>query len=242
MGGDWLLRTRIDAEEWLDHGLGTAAAIDRSLADLNRINRWLGGLRSLTYHLYPRLRRWSAERLTILDLGAGGCAMPLAIARWGRAQGLCLRIVALDIQGAHLRWARRRTQRWPEIHLLQGDARRPPVAAGGVDVVISSLFLHHFSPAALQELVPLWHSLARRSTILNDLVRHPVPYWFIKAAAPLFARSPITRHDAAVSLRRAYTPGELHAIIAQAGLAGARLFTHAPYRMTLVIDHEGALP
>ena len=40
----WWLPTRIDDEEWLDQGRGTPEAIDRSLADLGRINRWLGGM------------------------------------------------------------------------------------------------------------------------------------------------------------------------------------------------------
>lgn len=71
---------------------------------------------------------------------------------------------------------------------------------------------------------------------MSDLVRHPLPYWFMQVASPVFARSPITRHDAAISLRRAYTPEELRTIIDQAGLQGVRLFSHVPYRMTLVLD------
>ncbi len=71
---------------------------------------------------------------------------------------------------------------------------------------------------------------------MTDLVRHPLPYWFMKVASPVFARSAITRHDAAVSIRRAYRPRELQTIAVQAGFPQARVSTHAPYRMTLVID------
>jgi hypothetical protein len=77
---------------------------------------------------------------------------------------------------------------------------------------------------------------------MSDLVRHAVPYWFMKATTPVFARSPMTRHDAAVSIRRAYRPQELQAVAAAAGLREAQIFRHFPYRMTLVIDHAEARP
>jgi hypothetical protein len=86
-------------------------------------------------------------------------------------------------------------------------------------------------------VLPQWARLARQSLIMTDLVRHPAPYWFMKATSPVFARSAITRHDAAVSIRRAYRPEELQRIAAEAGLVQARVFSCFPYRMILVIDH-----
>jgi 2-polyprenyl-3-methyl-5-hydroxy-6-metoxy-1,4-benzoquinol methylase len=232
----WRLPTRIDADEWLDQGAGTSAAVEQSLADLHRINRWLGGLHGFTSLLYPRLRNGHTGLLSVLDLGAGGCTIPIALAGWARVERLPLRVIALDRRYPHLQWAQHRLQQWPEVSLLQADAISPPFAAGAVDIVMSSLFLHHFTERQLTELLPRWAQLARRSLVMSDLVRHPLPYWFMKAVSPIFARSPITRHDAAVSIRRAYRPGELHAIARQAGLHQAKIFTHFPYRMTLVID------
>jgi SAM-dependent methyltransferase len=230
------LTTRIDGEEWLDQGIGSPEAIDQSLADLGRINRWLGGMRGLAKHLYPRLRSWRAERLRVLDLGAGGCTIPEIIARWANKERIPLRLFALDLRHAHLRWAQSRLRSSAEILLVQGDVFAPPFAEGSIDLVISSLFLHHFSKEELIELLPKWVRIARRSLVMTDLVRHPVPYWFMRAASPIFARSAITRHDAAVSIRRAYIPRELQNIAVEAGFPQAHVFTHFPFRMTLVID------
>jgi hypothetical protein len=110
------------------------------------------------------------------------------------------------------------------------------LAAGSVDFVISSLFLHHFTASELIQVLPQWAGLARQSLIMTDVVRHPAPYWFMKATSPLFARSTITRHDAAVSIRRAYRAHELRSIAVAAGLVQARVHTCFPYRMVLVND------
>jgi ubiquinone/menaquinone biosynthesis C-methylase UbiE len=236
------LSARIDGEEWLDQGHGTPEAIDQSLADLDRINRWLGGMRGLASYLYPRIRECRSSSVRVLDLGAGGCAIPERMARWARHAAIPLQIFALDLRHAHLRWAQRKLQTCPEIAFIQGDVHALPFAEGSVDFVISSLFLHHFAAAALIQMLPQWARLARYSLIMSDLVRHPIPYWFIKATSPVFARSAITRHDAAVSIRRAYRPQELQRIAKEAGLAQARVDTCFPYRMVLVMDHVESGP
>jgi ubiquinone/menaquinone biosynthesis C-methylase UbiE len=233
----WRLPTRIEGEEWLDQGRGTPEAIDQSLADLGRINRWLGGMRGLAAHLYPRIRACRSGHVRILDLGAGGCTIPQMVARWARHAAIPVQIYALDRRRAHLRWARQNMQSGSEIAFIQGDVLALPVAEGSVDFVISSLLLHHFTATALIQVLPQWARLARQSLIMTDLVRHPVPYWFMKAASPVFARSAITRHDAAVSIRRAYRPHELQRIAEEAGLTQARVYTCFPYRMSLVIDY-----
>jgi ubiquinone/menaquinone biosynthesis C-methylase UbiE len=156
---------------------------------------------------------------------------------WARRESIPLQIFALDLRHAHLQWAGRNLQTWPEIAFIQGDVLAPPFTEGSVDFVISSLFLHHFTADALIQALPKWARLARRSLIMTDLVRHPAPYWFMKTASPVFARSAITRHDAAVSIRRAYRPQELQRIAAEAGFAQARVYPYFPYRMILVIDH-----
>jgi hypothetical protein len=113
------LPIRIDGEEWLDQGRGTPEAIDRSLADLGRINRWLGGMRGLASYLYPRIRSCQTDHVRVLDLGAGGCTIPATVARWARHAAISLEIYALDLRYAHLRWARRNLQTWSEIAFIQ---------------------------------------------------------------------------------------------------------------------------
>ncbi|MGH2522842.1 MAG: hypothetical protein ACRDH2_10105, partial [Anaerolineales bacterium] len=78
--------------------------------------------------------------------------------------------------------------------------------------------------------------IARRGVVMSDLIRGWLPYLSFKLIRPIFARNALTRHDGALSIRRAYTPAELRRLAGAAGMPGARVYAHWPWRMTLVVD------
>jgi SAM-dependent methyltransferase len=224
---------RLDEPEWLDQGRGSSADVADNLNEMWRLNRWLGGWSALTRHLYPRLLA-AGGPCTLLDLGTGSAQMLLALAGWASAHELTLQLIGLDWAARNLAVARRQGR--GRVGLLLADALRPPLPTGGVDFVISSLFLHHFAPPQAAEMLRGAASLARRTLILSDLVRGVLPELAFGLVQPVLARHPFTRHDGCLSIRRAYTPAELRALAAEAGLTRARVYAHWPWRMTLVAD------
>ena len=236
MAGDILhFTTRIDQPELLDQGYGTERDVRANLAEMWRINRVLGGMRALTRHLYPRLAA-ARGALTLIDLGAGSADAPIAIAAWAYARRLSISIVPIDWSTRNLAVARMGVNGAQPISLLRADALCLPFAHDSVDFVISTLLLHHFNPAQAIQLLRDTFAIARRAIIISDLVRGALPYLAFKLAQPIFARNYLTRHDGALSVRRAYTPNELRALAEAAGLPEARVYTHVPWRMTLVVD------
>jgi len=227
--------TRRDQPELLDLGHGSLADVHDNLAEMWHINRRLGGFRALTRHLYPRLKAWPGP-LTIADLGTGSAEALAAVIRWARRHDLDLTIIAVDWAERNLDIARTHTVGMPEIRLLRADANRLPFPPQSVDYVISSLFLHHFAPDPLIGLLRSAAACARRGVIMSDLVRGWLPLAAFKLVGPIFARNFLTRHDGALSIRRAYIPEELCALAGQAGLTQAVIHTHWPWRMTLVAD------
>lgn len=226
-----LVPPRVDAPELLDLGIGSPADVAASLADLRRINRFLGGIGSITHHLY---RRVSAETLTCVDMGAGAADVTAAVARGAARRGINLQMIALDFSARNLD---RAAAHRPAIQLLQADANQFPFAPGTVDFVISSLFLHHFTPDQVIALLRSAYATARRGVIMADLMRGRLPLLAFKLLQPVFARSYITRHDGSVSVQRAYTPAEFRAFAAAAGMSTARVHVHHPwFRMVLVAD------
>jgi SAM-dependent methyltransferase len=232
-----LALARIDQPELLDQGIGSRADVQANLTEMWRSNRYLGGMAALTRHLYPRLRALAGP-VRLLDLGSGSAQIPLALARWARQNEIHAEVIAADWSARNLSVAQALHADSPGVWLIQADAAHPPFAPASVDYVISTLFLHHFAPDSLIALLRAASICARRGLIMSDLVRGRLPLAAFRLAQPLIARHYLTRHDGALSIRRAYTPGELRDLAHAAGLAGAQVITHWPWRMTLVVDRS----
>jgi Methyltransferase domain len=230
-----MVPARLEQPELLDLGRGSPADVAANLTEMWRANRYLGGLRALTLHLYPRLVKCTST-VTVLDLGTGSAEIPVAIWHWAQSRGLSVHIVGVDWAARNLAVARARTSGVPAISLLQADAACLPVPPASVDFVISSLFLHHVAREDLVRLLGNAFAIARRGIIMSDLARGWMPLLAFKLTRPIIARNFLTGHDGALSIRRAYTPTELLELADAAKLPKPRVYEHLPWRMTLVAD------
>src|SRR5690242_5470028 len=100
-----------DIEERLDLGAGTAWERVESLADLRRLNRWLGGIAASRRELAALARRRGLSELRLLDLGTGSADVPAALERAGLQMGVPVRAIGVDLKCEHLAIARRHVER-----------------------------------------------------------------------------------------------------------------------------------
>lgn len=223
----------------LDLHRGTPAEVRRSLHDIRRINAHLGGARVVLDATFELLQKHNIEDATILDIGTGCADIPLRLIEHTEKHDLKICVLALDNNARHLKIAREDLSAADKtsgraIHLLQANAFRLPLSDNSVDVVVSSLFLHHFRAPQIVELLREFGRVSRIGWVMNDLVRHYVPLIFFRLTKPVFARSYITRHDGEASLRRGYTTEEMRHIVAP--IHGACVREHFPFRMSIVCE------
>jgi SAM-dependent methyltransferase len=203
-----LVPPRFPSDEILDGTVDPATA-EESLGDIERIHRVLGGRPIVRRHLVPLLLSVPSPRPVLLDLGAGtghvGRALTDALERRGRE----LVTIDLDRQLLHARLSRRGRS-------VAADALRLPLPDRSVDVVSSTLFLHHFDAASVAALLRESARVARFAVSALDLTRHRVPLAVNALLARVLYRSPITRLDGRASVLQAFTIPELRAIAARA--------------------------
>jgi ubiquinone/menaquinone biosynthesis C-methylase UbiE len=222
---------RIPSQEWLDDDLGTPVEIHQSFDDLWRINRWLGGVSGCLYLLDRYFARRGSRHARILDVGAGDARLAARLQTELARQNRNAEFVALDRRLSHLRNGNHSTEK---LSRVVADAFDFPFGQKSFDVVICNLFLHHFSPVEAVELLRQLAGIASEAVLINDLERHPLPYFFIRAARP-FARSRITRHDGAASVRQAYTKDELAALASRAGFTNFEVERLPAFRLGLTL-------
>jgi len=221
---------RVVIPELLDDDAGSAAEVSASLADLGRINRWFGGVRVLSRLVEQVAEQTGRRELTLLDVAGARGELPARAAEQLRGKNIRLETTVLDRATSHLE---------PGNHSVVGNALALPFRDASFDLVSSSLFVHHLEPGEVQQFVNQALRVARLAVLIDDIRRHPVHLALVYAGMPLY-RSRITRYDAPVSIRRAYTPAEMRGLLGRTAAARVDLHTYYLYRMGIIAWRNGA--
>jgi SAM-dependent methyltransferase len=231
---------RAAGAERMDEPGQDPAELGRSLADLRGVNRWLGGYRVVLHHLGRLVARHPRPAYRVLDVATGSADIPLKVSAWARRKGIRMQITATDLHATTLAYARRQAAADPDVRVEPADALQLPYADGAFDFALCSTALHHFD--ARDQLLRVLGELDRVAGIggiINDLRRsRPALVGANLLAATFWRTHPVTRHDGPLSVRRAFTPAELDDLARGAGLPGARVHAHVPFRVALVWEKE----
>ena len=221
--------------ELLDLDKAPYEEVKDSLKDVERVNRYLSGYRVLLEHVRPFLAEHRGPRpFTLLDAATGSADQPVEVVKLARRMGVPIAVTAIDINIKMIRFSRERTRGFPEIRYVQCDIFSLPFAAGSFDLVANSLSLHHFERQRVVDFLRTLASLGRRGFVVNDLHRSRVAFVSIWLLTRLLTRNRLTRYDAPVSVMNAFTPAEFQAMVQEAGIDGARVTRHFPYRIAVV--------
>jgi ubiquinone/menaquinone biosynthesis C-methylase UbiE len=217
------MERRTNAVELLDGPLDDPAALAGNLRDLSRINRHLGGgrLSAMAIEALAAHR----DELSLLDVGTGGADIPLDLIARARRRGRRLRVVGVDSRPEILAAAvrcRPEIASTDELELRVGDGRRLEFQDRSFDVAHASLVVHHLDATDATGLLREMGRVARLGVVINDLDRSWLGWIGAWLIGHLLTRNRFTRHDAPLSVRRAYRPPELTALIRSAGLIPVR--------------------
>jgi SAM-dependent methyltransferase len=235
------LAERAGGAELMDQPGLDRADLATALHDLRGVNRWLGGWRVLRDAMGDLLGRLPRGSYRVLDVGTGSGDLPLRLAAWARRRGYRLEILATDFHPQTLELARAHAAHDPDVRVAEADAMALPFADGAFHFAISSTMLHHFDFGDAVRVLREMDRVARSGVVVNDLSRSPLAWLGARLlAATVWRRSRFTRHDGPLSVRRAFTPGEMREVARAAGVPGARVRSHVPFRLSLVIDRTRA--
>jgi ubiquinone/menaquinone biosynthesis C-methylase UbiE len=223
----FLTPRRVTSEELLDEADAPWEDLARSLRDLRRFNRYAGGIVAYAT-LLDRLVPDHNRRLRVLDLGTGSSDLLETATRERN-----IFPIGLDFKMQHLVFGR--TLLDEPLPQVNADALRLPFRSDSVDVVTSSHFFHHFSPAENTGMLREALRIARVGIAINDTIRHLAPLLFVRAISALHLVGRITRNDAPASVRQGYTFGEVRQIAEQLGDIRWEVMGLPPFRFGLVV-------
>ena len=216
---------RVAIPELLDADSGSPAEIAASLSDLNRINRWFGGISTTTSMIRRVAQKLGVLSLSMLEVAAGSGYVPERARQKLVHDGIELKVTLLDRAPSHLVNGNR---------AIAGDVLALPFRDASFDLVGSVIFLHHLSPEQVIQSVNEALRVSRTAVLINDVVRHPMHLALVYAGLPLF-RSRLTHHDAPASVRQAYTTAEIRDLLKRTSAARVEIHRHYLFRMGVMV-------
>jgi SAM-dependent methyltransferase len=170
--------------------------------------RWLRGMLA---------QATPGEVVSILDIGSGGGDMLRRIAKWLRGRKLEALLTGVDLNP----WSKRSAEQSRPMEMKIAYETSDIFAfdqSRRADFIICSNFTHHLSDSELVRFIQWLETHAERGWFINDLHRHPVPYYFIKIFFGLLPLNRLTSNDGPISISRAFTAADWRRLLSDAGV------------------------
>jgi 2-polyprenyl-3-methyl-5-hydroxy-6-metoxy-1,4-benzoquinol methylase len=203
--------------EIMDDLNSSGEIIDQTLRELEFINKWLGG-NAVTLNALDQLKRKNKLRgtLRIADLGCGGGDMLHLINAWATQNNMNVELIGIDANPNIIQYARKHVP-LRNVEFVTMDIFSEKFKAMKFDIVMATLFFHHFTEDELTAFFRQLRSQVTTAVVINDIHRHPLAFHSIRMLTRAFSRSSMVIHDAPLSVLRAFKKVELERIFHKAG-------------------------
>lgn len=211
-------KERSSDNELLDEVGHKIPAVDlhRNLQELNTINTLLGG-HAITIQgfksCYEAMDK--SKTVAVLEIGCGGGDNLFAIQQYAQKHGIKVQLFGLDAKDECIAFAK---TKYKDITFI-GSYYQDYIPEVKPDIIFNSLFCHHFDTSANQLLLQWMTSNSKIGFFINDLQRHPIAFYSIKWLTHFFSKSYLVKHDAPLSVWRAYTKKEWLAMFESSSIA-----------------------
>lgn len=203
---------RTNATEIMDDFSISGIVLRDTLDKIDSINTFLGGNNVTINGLKKLLKNHPKEKaLTIIDLGCGSGDILRSVSKLGKKQGYTFNLIGIDANKDTIAYAKELSVDYSEIQFLDYDIFSEYFKTLEYDIVLSTLFLHHFKE---EELIPFVSFLIKKTKIgivINDLHRHRLAYYLFKLLC-LTITNKMVIEDGLTSVLRGFKRKELESI------------------------------
>lgn len=200
---------RSEAEEIMDNLDYNGPILHDALDKLAKINHWLGGNKVTINGLKTALKNHpKKEPVTIIDLGCGGGDILREVSQFGKRNGYQFHLIGIDANQHTVAYAKRLSEGYDNIKYKAIDIFSEEFKALQYDLVLTTLFLHHFKNDELVSFLEPVLEKAKLGVVVNDLHRHKLAYYLFKLLCTTIKNKTIVE-DGLTSVLRGFKRQEL---------------------------------
>lgn len=205
-------KNRTDKEELMDDFSIGGHLLRDTLDKLENINRWLGGNKVTVNGLKTILNNYPKDKLiTIIDIGCGHGDILRDVAKFGRKHHYTFQLIGVDANPTAIEYANELSLEYPEITFETQDIFSEEFKKRHFDVVLATLFLHHFKEEQLVSFLKNTVNQTKIGVVVNDLHRHKVAYYLFMVLS-IFIKNNMIIEDGLTSVLRGFKRKDLENI------------------------------
>lgn len=203
---------RSTQDELMDNFKGSKEELDLVLKDINKVNTILGGNRITLNAVFQLLKKHSKKSYTILDMGCAEGTILRKLALEARKRKIVLKLIGIDLNGTALQLAKSNSKDFPEISYIEGNVLTTDFKEMEIDVVITTLTMHHFTNKDILMFVRRFTALTKVGVVINDLQRSKLAYYLFKIFSFFFITSKTAKIDGLISISKALKRKEIESL------------------------------
>jgi len=223
-------------EEMMDDFSLGHEVINPIMDELEVVNKLLGGY-NVFFNAFRKIG--IEDGMIISDWGCGGGDSLRIIAKWARKRNIKLQLIGVDATASAIQYARDKSRDFPEISFILADVMSDELISNQFNIVISSLFTHHFSDENWVRLVQKMSDCAADYVVINDLHRHWFAYHSIGILTSVFSKSEMVKHDSKLSVLRSFKRTELEKLLKKGGFNSYSIKWMWAFRWQICIQTKG---
>ena len=202
-------KKRTDKEELMDDFSIGGDLLRDTLDKLENINRWLGGNAMTIKSLKKVLKNHPKEQeLTIADIGCGHGDILRDVAKFGRKNGYKMKLIGMDANPTAIAYANKLSTEFSELSFITEDIFSKEFKERTFDVVLATLFLHHFKEDPLVSFLENTLKQTKIAIVVNDLHRHTLAYYLFMLLS-IFIKNKMIIEDGLTSVLRGFKRKDL---------------------------------
>lgn len=163
-------------------------------------------------YIVPHMFQDKYKLITFLDIGAGGCDIPIWLLGFCKKKGLSVKITCLDSDKRIIEYARKKCKSIKEIEIIEASAFDLK-NLGKFDYIFANHFLHHLQIELIPTIIDLIHKQTNRVFLLNDIYRSNLAYLGYTLFTGVFMHNSFAFYDGRLSIKRGFIDSEIIDVI-----------------------------
>ena len=232
---------RASCSEIMDDLWSSGGDLNQALRELDAINYVLGGNYVTLNGVMKLISTRADSRLHIADLGCGSGDMLKRMRSLLEKRHVDAVLTGIDANPNVISFAAAHTPTTCRINYESENIFSEGFRTRKFDIVTATLFFHHLTDEQLIGFLKQLKGQVSKGIVMNDIHRNWFSYYAIKWLTQLFSRSRMVKHDAPVSVLRAFRKRDIIDILQRAGMLNYRIKWCWAFRWQVVVRFDEVL-